>query len=352
MAGNKKSQPKPPAPPDPTAVAAAQGRSNVNTALANARLANANTYTPFGSTTFSPTGTVNIGGQEIPQYSSTTTLSPEEQARYNQYNALATQAGNQIAAGPDFSNLPDVTNDFSADRTAVENALFNRLNPQVTNARNDLEAKLVNQGLTRGTDAFNRAMDENRRAENDLRLDITARGLGEQQGLFNMAQANRSRAFNEAMSRYGAMPGAFGALAGVLRPNVPSASFNATTISPTDIAGPTYNSAALANQNYNTEMAQRNAQMGGLFGLGQAGIMAAAKYGPALMAASDRRLKRDVRDLGVQLLNGIKLYAYRYMWDAKERVGVMADEVLKIIPAAVSSHNGYLAVNYGMIHGD
>lgn len=352
MAGNKKSAPKPPAPPDPASVARAQTGSNINTAVANAALANPNTYTPFGSTTFNRTGSINVGGFDIPQYESRTSLSPEQQALYDQYGRLATQAGNQIAAGPDLSGLPDVTNDFSADRSAVEKALFDRLMPQVTRGREDLESKLVTQGLQRGTDAFTRAMDESRRAENDLRLDITGRGLQEQQGLFNMAQANRNRAFQEAMSRYGAMPGAFGALAGVLKPTVPQANFNAPTIASTDTTTPTYNSAALASKNYETEMAQRNATMGGLFGLGQAGIMAGAKYALPLMMTSDRRLKRDIRDLGVRLSNGIKLYAYRYLWETKKRVGVMADEVLKIVPAAVSSHNGYLAVNYGLIHGD
>ena len=97
-------------------------------------------------------------------------------------------------------------------------------------------------------------------------------------------------------------------------------------------------------------MAQQNAAMGGMYGLGGAALGAAGRYAasPAGSAAigalsfmSDRRLKRDIRDLGIRLMNGIKLYAYRYLWEARERVGVMADEVLQVRPQAVHVRGGY-----------
>ena len=39
--------------------------------------------------------------------------------------------------------------------------------------------------------------------------------------------------------------------------------------------GSVYNSAALQNKQYEQQMAQQNAMMGGIFGLGQAGILGA-----------------------------------------------------------------------------
>ena len=66
---------------------------------------------------------------------------------------------------------------------------------------------------------------------------------------------------------------------------------------------------------------------------------------------SDRRLKRDIRQVGV-LSNGLKLYSYRYVWGATRVVGVMADEVEAAMPSAVVVHrSGYKMVDYGKLLG-
>jgi len=74
-----------------------------------------------------------------------------------------------------------------------------------------------------------------------------------------------------------------------------------------------------------------------------AGSMAAAAF-------SDPRLKVNVRRLG-QLANGLGVYAFRYVFGGGPRVGVMADEVEKLIPAAVSRVFGYRMVDYSKIGG-
>jgi hypothetical protein len=64
---------------------------------------------------------------------------------------------------------------------------------------------------------------------------------------------------------------------------------------------------------------------------------------------SDRRLKSNVVRIGTHPL-GIGVYEYD-IWGLRQR-GVMADEVLTVMPEAVSLHeNGYLAVRYDMIGG-
>jgi hypothetical protein len=66
-------------------------------------------------------------------------------------------------------------------------------------------------------------------------------------------------------------------------------------------------------------------------------------------AASDVRLKRDIVLLA-RLDNGIGVYRYRYIWDDTLYVGVMAQEVLAIVPQAVQLGNdGYLRVDYGCL---
>ena len=113
---------------------------------------------------------------------------------------------------------------------------------------------------------------------------------------------------------------------------------------PPPVADSVYNSARIEQQNYKSQMASQNAQMGGMFGLIGNGLMGAMRF-------SDRRLKRDVQDIGVRLKNGLRLYAYRYAGEAVRRVGVMADEVERVLPRAVSNVGGFKAVDYARIMG-
>lgn len=64
---------------------------------------------------------------------------------------------------------------------------------------------------------------------------------------------------------------------------------------------------------------------------------------------SDIRLKKDISIIG-KLLNGLNLYRYRYLWSDIFYVGVMAQEVQKVIPEAVVYDNsGYMKVNYAKV---
>ncbi len=68
-------------------------------------------------------------------------------------------------------------------------------------------------------------------------------------------------------------------------------------------------------------------------------------YGPPV-AISDIRLKRDIALLS-RLDNGLGLYRYRYLWSDQVYVGVMAQEVEKVMPEAVArGADGYLRVDY------
>lgn len=67
------------------------------------------------------------------------------------------------------------------------------------------------------------------------------------------------------------------------------------------------------------------------------------------IAASDRRLKKNVFEVG-ELPNGLKLYQYRYTDDTGPFVGVMAQDVEKIMPEALGpTVDGYMTVNYDRI---
>ncbi|MEM7426789.1 MAG: FecR domain-containing protein [Pseudomonadota bacterium] len=64
---------------------------------------------------------------------------------------------------------------------------------------------------------------------------------------------------------------------------------------------------------------------------------------------SDIRLKRDVVRLE-KLGNGLSLYRFRYLWSDQTYIGVMAQDVLKLYPEAVSrGPGGYYRVDYRML---
>jgi len=64
---------------------------------------------------------------------------------------------------------------------------------------------------------------------------------------------------------------------------------------------------------------------------------------------SDIRLKTDIEQVGVAA-NGLPLYTFKYLGGDAVYRGVMAQDVMKIMPEAVSTMpNGYLAVRYDML---
>ena len=64
---------------------------------------------------------------------------------------------------------------------------------------------------------------------------------------------------------------------------------------------------------------------------------------------SDERLKEGVEQIGVH--KGFNIYEYNYIWSPKKWIGVIAQEVEKIMPEAVIKINGYRLVNYGKLFG-
>lgn len=335
------------------------------------------------------------GYYDIPQFERTVSLSPEQQQLYDQQTQLGSELnqfaldqtgrlqdtlGNPLsrdnlpARGQLPQNTPDLQgvgggpqlsrsattfgqsgpiqtsmgpDDYSADRTKVENALFSRLNPQLDRDRSALENSLVNQGLVRGTEAFNQAMDESNRQATDARMQAILAGGQEQsrmagldlqrgqfanqaqqqayeqaqgRGLFGLqstAQNNdvsqqefqntltgagfnndiaqrdyenrvnraglqdtsRERALQEELAFRNQPINEISALMSGGQVTAPQFSqYRPGNVAGTDVMGAVYNSNAIQQQQYAQQMQQRNAMMGGLFGLGQAGVLGASRY--------------------------------------------------------------------------
>ena len=83
--------------------------------------------------------------------------------------------------------------------------------------------------------------------------------------------------------------------------------------------------------------------IGGLMGAG------ASMYSSG-MFGSDRRLKENVEEVGVDQRTALTLYEFNYIGDDKRYRGVMADEVEMVYPdAVVTDEDGYMAVRYDLL---
>lgn len=66
-------------------------------------------------------------------------------------------------------------------------------------------------------------------------------------------------------------------------------------------------------------------------------------------AVSDARLKTDITQVGVTAM-GLPLYHFRYIGGADMFEGVMAQDVMMVMPDAVTDFRfGYMAVDYGKL---
>lgn len=320
---------KAPSAPDPYATSAAQTQSNQQTAAYNAALNRVSTYTPYGNLVYKQTGTDSSGA---PQYSATVSLTPDSQAQLHtqqqQDKAIADlglgltgQIGDQIN-----TPMPDTALSNDAARNAYYSKETAFLDPQFSNMQNDLEAKLANQGVVQGSDAWSRAQDELGRQRSFAYGQAQDSAILNGQNAQAQALANAITARNAPVNELNALRGA----TQIQNPNFPSVP--GAQSAPTDVSGNIWNS-------YNAQVANSNNMLNGLFSLGSAAIM-----------ASDRRLKRAIRRIGTTAVMKLPIYAFRYIWGGPERVGVMAQDVLKVKPEAVLKlRGGYMAVNYGAL---
>lgn len=97
-------------------------------------------------------------------------------------------------------------------------------------------------------------------------------------------------------------------------------------------------------ENIATQLAVANAQarastIGSLFGAIGTGVGVA-------VGMSDRRLKSNIRLVGIHPLG---IGVYEYDMHGQRMRGVMADEVLRVKPEAVTVRDGYYAVDYGAL---
>lgn len=349
-----KSTPSVPKAPDPAATAAAQAAANKETAIAQSELNMVNQNTPFGSLTYEQRGTSAEG---TPQYTATTTLSPEQQQILDQTNQagikFAGTANNQLDAvsqrlsSPlDFSSLGAAPVANEQTRLATRDAIVQRAQPEFDRQREQMYTQLVNQGFEPGSQAFGEAYDRFNTGRNDFLLAADQAAGNEMSRMFGLESTARDRAINEMVQQRAIPLNELSAMLSGAQVQGPSfVSTPQTGINPADIMGATYASYNGDMNAYNAKLQQNNATNQGLFGLLGTGVGAAfgSPWVGTALGWSDVRLKRDITHLGGGL------YRYRYIWSDDWHVGVMAQEVLKTRPQAVHMIGGFLAVDYGAL---
>lgn len=174
-------------------------------------------------------------------------------------------------------------------------------------------------------------------------------GFGQQVQTAQLGQTNaqinnaaRAQDFSERMAQY-QLPFQTAAMIQQLGNNVQmpqGIGYTPSQVGQTDVLGANALSQQQANANYLARQQQQNGLMSGLFSLGAAAIKAAP-------GVSDRRLKSEIKRVGT-LDNGLGVYTYRLLGGPMQ-MGVMAQEVQVVNPAAVQEYDGILHVNYGAL---
>lgn len=318
---------KTPSAPDPVATAQAQSGMNRDTAITQMQLNAGTTVNPWGTVTNEQTGTSGFTDSqgkwvETPKFTQTTTLSPSQQAIFDQSQAaqgnLAGIASEQSAFLKDYLGKPFEFNNADAEQWAYDRASPRILQQQGQNEAT-LRTTLANKGIGEGSAAWNAEMARLTNANSDQmnQLELTGRSQA-----FSEALATRNQPLNEISAL---MSGSQVSNPSSMSSGTPQAS----------VGGVNY--TGLVNDQYESQMSTSKGMMGGLFGIGSSIA--------SVLPWSDRRLKTDIKRIGATD-SGTPIYSYKYVWGGPVQIGVMAQEVPD---AAVMTDSGFMKVDYARV---
>lgn len=346
----------PPAAPDPAATIEAQTRAQ-----------QVSQFTPTGNLQF---GTVGAGGEFLrddPSAPFDINAPRALQVQETDFQRQLREGSEQLALGflPQFSGqldpftisaqsiqegLTPLITDLEGQGEQLEQATFERgralLAPQFEEDRERLEQRLVDQGLPRGGEAFTKELDRLQNVQGEqltrLSLDAVAAGRQEQSRIQGLAAGLRSQQFQEgtglsALERQirAQQFGEVGSIGGFATPF-------------TQISAPGVDAAGIINQGFQNQLASKQFQQSAREArASQFGDLASAGLSAAAIGFSDERLKDNIKPLGKE--NGHNIYEFTYKGEEKKFIGVMAQEVEKTMPEAITEIDGFKAVNYDMI---
>lgn len=256
----------PPPAPDPGVTSGNQARYNQQAAQAQMGMNMVNQVTPYGNLTYSQSGVNNDG---TPRFEARVDLTPEQRSLMQQQQQLA--GGFNSTAQQQLGRVNSVLGQpISLNNEATESRLFElgrrRLDPALNQAWQQRESDLLNRGVTMGSEAYRDQQRQFMEGRNDAYNQLALTGRGQ--------------AVSELLTERNQPIQELGAIMGYGSPTMP----NFVNTPQVSVASPDYQGAV--NTQYQSQLqaaqraaANRNAMMGGLFGLGGT-VLGAAVGGP------------------------------------------------------------------------
>jgi hypothetical protein len=352
-----------PPTPDYTGAAVAQGAANLESARATARLSNPNTYTPYGTQLVSYDGDVPTIRQTLTP-TAQKTLEAQQGVELSLANLGAKGANTASGVldkpfsfgGPDVQTSLDLSGiakmPVNAGMTGQE-AIMQRLEPSLARQRTSTETQLINQGLRPGSEAYNNAINLLGQQETDARTQAVVQGLNldigaNQQGFGQALESGKfgntaqQQALAEAIQlRQLPLNEITALMSGSQIQNPQFGAYSGATVQAAPVFAGAQAQGQFEQNVYNQKVAQDNAATAGLYSLGGAAL------GAPIGTFSDRRLKSNIVRLGTHPI-GVGIYEYDIF--GGRQIGVMAQELMEVMPEAVHQHpSGYLMVDYGRL---
>ena len=267
-----------PPPPDYSGAAKETAAGNLDAARVATAANRVNQYTPYGSLEYkiNPQEQWDIYGN--PTWSATQTLSPEQQQLLDIQNQTSIGMGNLAGKGLGYvENM--ISKPFDTSGIAqtginpgetMQDSIMRRLQPQIEQGREALQAQLANQGVVPGTEAYNRAMTQQNQRENDAMTSAVVQGT--QTGLAANQQGFQQLGYmrNEPINTLNAVRTG----SQVSSPNFISNIAQQATTQGADLLGAAQMQQNAAQAGANASNAASSNLTSGLMGLGGAAMMA------------------------------------------------------------------------------
>jgi hypothetical protein len=263
LIGYNKSAPSPPPPPDYEGAARQTAAGNLQNIRAQTQANRVNTYTPYGSQTFTQPDKQN----NPDWWRSNITLAPEAQKTLDSQLRMSKELGNlgtsaigrtkEAYSDPmDLSSVPEIADQSYAMQTS-------RLDPQWAAREESQQARLANQGITHGSDAYNESMRTFDQGRNDAYQQARLASISTMPQTYQLASATRNQPLNELNAiRTGAQ---------IQNPSF-QAYGQAGAAPGANMLGAAQAGYGAAMDGYNAQAGQANAFNSGLFGLGAAAV--------------------------------------------------------------------------------
>lgn len=246
-----------PKAPDPARTAAAQSGMNRDTAITQMQLNGVNQVNPWGTVSNQQTGSnsfVDSSGKTVntPQFTQTTTLSPDQQkifdATQGTQGNLANLANSQSSFLQDYMAKP-----FSFENSDAEQWAYDLASPRLLQQQGQADAQLrtslANKGIGEGSAAWNAEMGRVTNANTDQMNQLALTGRSQ---AFSEAMAGRNQPINEITALMSGSQVSNPATMGAQAPQA-------------QVAGVDY--AGLVNENYKQKLASSQGAWGGIGGL-------------------------------------------------------------------------------------